>query len=70
MATRAMEHPKVVTPAEWVAARKELLKKEKEFYSRLRDQLSQQRRELPWEKNRKSLCVRRAEGQRDACGSL
>jgi predicted dithiol-disulfide oxidoreductase (DUF899 family) len=49
MATRAMGNPKVVSPAEWVAARKELLKKEKEF-SRLRDQLSQQRRELPWEK--------------------
>ncbi len=53
MATRAMEHPKVVLPAEWVAARKELLKKEKEF-SRLRDQLSQQRRELPWEQVEKS----------------
>jgi predicted dithiol-disulfide oxidoreductase (DUF899 family) len=48
-----MEHPKVVAPAEWVAARKELLKKEKEF-SRLRDQLSQQRRELPWEKVEKA----------------
>ncbi|PYT42618.1 MAG: DUF899 domain-containing protein, partial [Acidobacteria bacterium] len=44
-----MEHPKVVSPAEWLAARKELLKKEKEF-SRLRDQLSKKRRELPWEK--------------------
>src|SRR5260370_23102586 len=53
MATRAMEHPKVVTPAEWLAARKELLKKEKEF-SRLRDQLSRQRRELPWEKVEKA----------------
>ena len=49
MATRAMEHPKVVSPAAWLAARKELLKKEKEF-SRLRDELSRQRRELPWEK--------------------
>src|SRR5436309_13317444 len=49
MATRAMENPKVVSPAEWLAARKELLKKEKEF-SRLRDQLSKKRRELPWEK--------------------
>src|SRR5260370_7449788 len=53
MATRAMEQPKVVAPAEWVAARKELLKKEKEF-TRLRDQLSQQRRELPWEKVEKA----------------
>jgi predicted dithiol-disulfide oxidoreductase (DUF899 family) len=40
---------KVVSPAEWIEARKELLLKEKEF-TRLRDQLSQQRRELPWEK--------------------
>src|SRR2546428_9443964 len=53
MATRAMEHPKVVAAAEWVAARKELLKKEKEF-SRLRDELSRQRRELPWEKVKKA----------------
>ena len=49
MATRAVGDPKVVAPAEWMAARKELLKKEKEF-SRLRDQLSKERRELPWEK--------------------
>jgi predicted dithiol-disulfide oxidoreductase (DUF899 family) len=39
----------VVPPAEWLAARKELLRKEKEF-SRLRDELSRQRRALPWEK--------------------
>jgi predicted dithiol-disulfide oxidoreductase (DUF899 family) len=43
------ENPRIVPPAEWLAARKELLKKEKEF-SRLRDELSRQRRELPWEK--------------------
>src|SRR4029077_11485929 len=49
MATRATEHSKVVTPAEWLAARKDLLKKEKEF-SRLRDEISRQRREMPWEK--------------------
>ncbi len=41
--------PKVVSQAEWLAARQELLKKEKEF-TRLRDELSRQRRELPWEK--------------------
>jgi predicted dithiol-disulfide oxidoreductase (DUF899 family) len=45
----AIEHPKVVSPAEWLAARKDFLKKEKEF-TRLRDELSRQRRELPWEK--------------------
>jgi predicted dithiol-disulfide oxidoreductase (DUF899 family) len=40
---------KVVAPEEWLAARVELLKKEKEF-TRLRDEISKQRRELPWEK--------------------
>lgn len=40
---------KVVSADEWLKARMELLVKEKEF-TRLRDQLSQQRRELPWER--------------------
>jgi predicted dithiol-disulfide oxidoreductase (DUF899 family) len=48
-ATSKLQSPKVVPPGEWRAARVELLKKEKEF-SRLRDELSRQRRELPWEK--------------------
>ena len=39
---------KVVSHDEWIKARKQLLIKEKEF-TRQRDQLSQQRRELPWE---------------------
>src|SRR5260370_20531023 len=39
----------VVSPNEWIASRKELLRKEKEF-TKLRDELSRQRRELPWEK--------------------
>jgi len=51
--TSKMENPKVVSQAEWVAARKELLKEEKEF-SRLRDQLTRQRQELPWEKVEKA----------------
>ncbi len=41
-------HP-VVSHEEWLAARTAFLKKEKEF-TRLRDDLSRQRRELPWEK--------------------
>ncbi len=49
MATVKKESPSVVSPAEWLAARKELLKKEKEF-TRLRDELSRQRLSLPWEK--------------------
>ena len=44
---------KVVPPAEWLAARRELLKKEKQF-TRLRDELSRQRREMPWEKVEKN----------------
>jgi len=39
----------VVPAAEWLAARREVLRKEKEF-TRLRDELSRQRRGLPWEK--------------------
>jgi predicted dithiol-disulfide oxidoreductase (DUF899 family) len=38
----------VVSHDEWLAARKQLLAEEKEF-TRLRDQLSQRRRDLPWE---------------------
>ena len=37
----------VVSQSEWIAARKTLLDKEKEF-TLLRDQLNQQRRDLPW----------------------
>ena len=40
------DHP-VVSDAEWLEARRALLAKEKEF-TRLRDELSSQRRELPW----------------------
>jgi predicted dithiol-disulfide oxidoreductase (DUF899 family) len=43
-----METHKVVSHNEWLAARKKHLAKEKEF-THLRDQLSRERRELPWE---------------------
>jgi predicted dithiol-disulfide oxidoreductase (DUF899 family) len=43
----------IVSHGEWIAARKELLKKEKKF-SRLRDQLSAERRKLPWVKVKKN----------------
>lgn len=39
----------VVGHDEWIAARTELLRKEKEF-TRLRDELSRERRALPWER--------------------
>jgi predicted dithiol-disulfide oxidoreductase (DUF899 family) len=50
---RSMTAHKVVSPEEWLVARKALLAKEKEF-NRLRDQLSAERRALPWEKVEKS----------------
>ncbi|MGQ0834112.1 MAG: DUF899 domain-containing protein [Gammaproteobacteria bacterium] len=48
-----MERHRVVSQAEWLAARKQHLSKEKEF-TRLRDELSRKRRELPWVKVEKS----------------
>ena len=45
-------HP-VVSHEEWILSRKALLAKEKEF-TRLRDELSQQRRDLPWERVEKA----------------
>ena len=46
---RGTENRKVVSPKEWITARKKLLAKEKKF-SKLRDELNRQRRELPWVK--------------------
>ena len=43
-----MDEHTVVSAEDWVSARKALLAKEKEF-TRLRDELSRQRRDLPWE---------------------
>lgn len=43
-----MEKHRVLPTEQWIEARKELLKKEKEF-TKLRDELTQQRRDLPWE---------------------
>lgn len=40
-------NPKVVSEAEWLVARKDLLTREKEL-TRLRDEVSRHRRELPW----------------------
>lgn len=48
MSEKVKNHP-VVPPAEWLAARQDLLKEEKEL-TRLRDRISAKRRELPWMK--------------------
>jgi predicted dithiol-disulfide oxidoreductase (DUF899 family) len=52
---------KIVSQAEWIAARKEFLAKEKEF-TRLRDELSRQRRELPWVKVKKPYAFEGPQG--------
>src|SRR3989440_8200510 len=46
---RGIENRRVVSPREWLVARKKLLVKEKKL-SKLRDQLNLQRRKLPWVK--------------------
>ncbi|HWW00282.1 MAG TPA: thioredoxin family protein [Candidatus Acidoferrum sp.] len=55
------EH-RVVTPKEWLAARKRLLVREKKF-SKARDQLNQERRELPWVKVEKEYVFDTPEGK-------
>ncbi len=49
MKTNSFETPSVVSPEKWLAARRELLREEKEL-TKLRDRLAARRRELPWVK--------------------
>jgi predicted dithiol-disulfide oxidoreductase (DUF899 family) len=58
----AIQDHKVVTQSEWTASRQELLLKEKEF-TKLRDELSRQRRELPWERVEKPYAFDGASGK-------
>ncbi len=69
MATSQLElqHHKAVSPADWLKARKEHLAKEKEF-TRLRDELSRQRRELPWEKVEKQYVFEGPNGRETLAG--
>jgi len=57
-----MSNHKVVSRNEWLAARKQHLSKEKEF-TRLRDQLSAERREMPWVKVEKPYVFDGANGK-------
>jgi predicted dithiol-disulfide oxidoreductase (DUF899 family) len=57
-----MSVPRIVTPEEWRTARRELLAKEKAF-TRQRDELSQARRELPWERVSKDYVFTGAGGR-------
>jgi predicted dithiol-disulfide oxidoreductase (DUF899 family) len=56
-----MEQHQVVSPQEWLAARVELLKREKEL-TRLRDSIAAQRRALPWVKIEKEYVFDAPEG--------
>jgi predicted dithiol-disulfide oxidoreductase (DUF899 family) len=56
-----MEH-RVVSREEWLAARRQLLSKEKEF-TRRRDELSAERRELPWVKVEKDYVFNTPDGK-------
>jgi predicted dithiol-disulfide oxidoreductase (DUF899 family) len=62
MKTNTIERPKVVSQAEWEAARKELLIKEKHL-TRQRDEVDRQRRELPWVKVEKEYVFEGANRQ-------
>ena len=58
-----MQPHKIVSEQEWLAARKELLAKEKEL-TRARDQLSTERRALPWVKVEKTYLFGTPDGNR------
>src|SRR5438132_417848 len=73
--TKQIDHPRIVSEAEWLVARKDLLTREKEF-TRLRDALSQHRRELPWIKINKEYVFDGPKGKEtladlfDGCSQL
>jgi len=62
IATTEKTGAKVVSSTDWLAARKKLLTKEKEF-TRLRDALSRERREMPWEKVEKKYVFEGRKGK-------
>jgi predicted dithiol-disulfide oxidoreductase (DUF899 family) len=58
---------KIVSHEDWIAARQSLLAKEKEF-TRLRDALSRERRELPWELVKKEYVFETEHGPETLAG--
>src|SRR5262250_1554139 len=52
-ATATLQHPRIVSQEEWLAARQQLLAKEKKL-TRERDALAAERRKLPWVKVEKN----------------
>lgn len=57
------QEPRIVSQKEWVEAQKAHLAKEKEF-TRLRDRLSKERRELPWVSVEKNYIFETSEGKK------
>lgn len=57
-----MEDHRIVTRSEWIEARKQLLLREKDFTLQ-RDELSRQRRELPWVRVDKEHVFQGPEGE-------
>ena len=57
-----MSTHKIVSHDDWIAARRSFLAKEKEF-TRLRDELSRERRELPWELVKKEYVFETDQGR-------
>lgn len=62
MKSKSITPPTVVSSEKWLAARRELLREEKEF-SKLRDRLSARRRELPWMKIEKPYVFESPDGR-------
>ncbi len=62
MKTKSFDNPVIVSPEKWLAARKKLLREEKEF-TRLSDKLAARRRELPWVKLTKPYVFDSTRGQ-------
>jgi predicted dithiol-disulfide oxidoreductase (DUF899 family) len=63
MSQSTVEQPKVVSQAEWIAARKDLLAKEKNL-TRQRDALAEERQKLPWVKVDKKYAFETASGKK------
>jgi predicted dithiol-disulfide oxidoreductase (DUF899 family) len=63
MSTSTIESPKIVSRDEWLAARKELLTKEKQL-THERDALAAERRRLPWVKVEKNYLFDSASGKK------
>jgi predicted dithiol-disulfide oxidoreductase (DUF899 family) len=62
MNTPSFETPVIASPEKWLAARRELLREEKEF-TRLQDKMNARRRALPWVKIDQPYTFAAPEGQ-------